>query len=398
MARKDSSKAPLSRADQIRQRRKQQEQQHQLKPALAGTERKSPSTKQNISPAHQPQNLRNASAARNPVILTRHTFGKAPTKKSRINGAISSRPLLERARTKVRRKFVIPLNTPGGEINLPALPQVKIGWRLISGAIVVLCLFSIILFTTSPFFKVNHIEIEGLERVNPGDVKTVLNLSNTPIYEIVPQQVKAVLQRDFPDLLDISIMVMIPNGVSIRASERKPMVSWQYNDQLWFIDEEGIVFPSRGYTAEDTLFIKSNEMPPSPAPNPVVEGFTLPWFMQLFSSYAASPVEVEPAAGDMPKTIVEGMELSHKADLDLIYAAQALSTQVPEDTVLIYSSRDGLGWFDNRGWNVFIGLNLENMNIKISEYLATVQQLQEKGIQPTMISVEHIHAPFYRVD
>jgi len=47
---------------------------------------------------------------------------------------------------------------------------------------------------------------------------------------------------------------------------------------------------------------------------------------------------------------------------------------------------------------VFVGQKLENINEKMVMYETIVRNLEKEGIQPSMVSVEFLHAPFYRMD
>lgn len=399
MERRGLGKIPLSRSDQIRQRRTRQNQQPQKPNVPADSSiRTQPPLRRIHTPVKPIQRPRQNPVVAKPKILTRRAIPQSVHSTTWSHNVLTSRPLIERTHNSVRRRLVIPLRSPGAEINLPALPAINFSWRILSGIIAVSNLILLLLYISTPLFRTNLVRINGLERVNPGDVETVLNLINKPIYEIEPQNVKAIIEQNFPDIVDTSVNVSFPSSVLVSAKERIPMVAWVYNDELSYIDKEGYVFPSRNFMVEHLLTIRSNELPPAPAPKPVIQGYSLPWFLKPFSSYTAEPIIVQAPEDDTEKPTTEFIQSDRQVDLDLIHAAQALSKQVPENTTLVYSSRDGLGWFDNRGWNVFIGLNLENMEIKIAEYQATVQQLEENGILPSMISVEHIHAPFYRVD
>ena len=81
---------------------------------------------------------------------------------------------------------------------------------------------------------------------------------------------------------------------------------------------------------------------------------------------------------------------------ELLSAIQALSAYTPEGTTLAYSTTDGLGWVDSRGWQVFFGQTQDDMAVKQSTYQALVAQLEAEGVAPKMISVANVHAPYYR--
>jgi hypothetical protein len=87
-----------------------------------------------------------------------------------------------------------------------------------------------------------------------------------------------------------------------------------------------------------------------------------------------------------------------KIDAGAILAAQKLAAQVPAGTALAYSQEDGLGWADPAGWKVYVGMNTADLDQKLAVYQAIVQNLQQKGLQPAVISVASVNAPFYRLE
>jgi hypothetical protein len=75
-----------------------------------------------------------------------------------------------------------------------------------------------------------------------------------------------------------------------------------------------------------------------------------------------------------------------------------LSSRMPNQTNLIYSSQDGLGWIGQHGWKVFLGMDFTDLSTKVLEYQAIAAALEKQGIQVVMISVERVDAPFFRTE
>jgi hypothetical protein len=89
----------------------------------------------------------------------------------------------------------------------------------------------------------------------------------------------------------------------------------------------------------------------------------------------------------------------HKTvDVTLISAALKLSKLIPKNTILAYTDRYGLGWKDTNGWSVYVGPSLVNLDAKLQVYRAIVDQLNKQGIQPAVVNVEQVDAPFYRLE
>ena len=69
-----------------------------------------------------------------------------------------------------------------------------------------------------------------------------------------------------------------------------------------------------------------------------------------------------------------------------------------EEAALVYDPQHGLGWKDSHGWDVFFGVKGDDIPSKIVVYKAIAKQLQADGTTPVLINVEHIHAPYYRLE
>ncbi len=65
---------------------------------------------------------------------------------------------------------------------------------------------------------------------------------------------------------------------------------------------------------------------------------------------------------------------------------------------LIYSEKEGLGWHDPRGWDVYFGKTLDDLEMKISMVQAIVDQFGQKKIKPVYVNLEFLHAPYYRLE
>jgi hypothetical protein len=85
-------------------------------------------------------------------------------------------------------------------------------------------------------------------------------------------------------------------------------------------------------------------------------------------------------------------------DSTLLVAVLQLNAWMPNESTLLYQKQRGLGWADIRGWDVYVGQKLESINDKMVMYETIVRQLEEQGINPSMVSVEFLNAPYYRVD
>lgn len=298
--------------------------------------------------------------------------------------ARSARPVHQNTRGNVRRQYYYSLDASGVEVRLPAVPMVHPGWRMASGLLVVAMLAAIMLMLSSAMFEVSDLTITGLQRLSPNDVADALDLAGTAALDLNPDAVKAQVSALFPELADVQVRVGLPAKVQISVRERQPVVAWQMSDQTLWVDAEGVIIPARG-EATGLVTLQSDGLPPVTAPT---------------SAESSTESGTETAATDplaaFTKTNVT--IAGSRMDINLLAAALRLSVQAPEGAALAYSTGDGLGWTDTRGWKVFIGNDLNGLETKLVEYEAIVAQLSERGITPVMISVEHLNAPFFRTE
>ena len=83
----------------------------------------------------------------------------------------------------------------------------------------------------------------------------------------------------------------------------------------------------------------------------------------------------------------------------MVAAIVTTNEYTPENTILNFDPQHGLGWHDTkRGWDIYFGMDVSNIEEKLTVYKAIKAQLKEDGISPVLISVEHLHAPYYRLE
>lgn len=340
--------ASANRADDVRKRRTERSQ-----------ERVSSATQR----AAHPVRVR-------PVVVRGNEFGTPIHKQSNKHNP--------------RRAFYVTMDSAAGsELRLPSIPMVHPGWRLLSGAIAIAALVGIYSFWNSEFFRVISAEVTGPQRISAEEMNGVLKLENLSVIEIDTSVIKKELTKAYPELIDVQVAVEMPNIVSVSASERQPVIAWQRGDQLQWLDAEGVIFPARG-DAGPLVTIQSEDSLPMVA---IIED---PEAVATQTAEAGKSSAEEQKAVETPAP--------RNVDPMLIAAAQTLSQKLPPETVIVYSTQNGLGWNDPQGWQVFIGTDLSNFEEKYGMYQGLANHLARQGETPVLISVEHLNAPFYRLE
>ena len=277
-----------------------------------------------------------------------------------------------------KRRFDIPLKVQGAEVRLPSIPLIHIGWRAVSLLMVLMMTASLYLIWKSPVFQVNAIEAKGLKRLTLTELNTVMGTLGTSIFTIDPQMLEENLQQAFPELEKISVRVNLPASVKVSVIERVPVIAWNQSGSEVWVDAQGVAFPPRGNPEKELVRVEGHGTPP---------GFTT----TLSTNDLQNPPIGLPST---PTTTIPKISLSS----DLVSGILVLGAKMPTDTLLAYDSEHGLGWNDPNGWEVFFGSEDQDMEMKLSVYQAMVDRLQIEGIQPAMISVEYVHAPYYRME
>jgi cell division protein FtsQ len=296
-------------------------------------------------------------------------------------GTSNTTPLSRRATSPARRQYYYALSTPGAEVRLPALPVLRPSWRMVSGAIVILMAFCLFALWNAPTFRIGSIELTGAQRITRPDVEAVLNVANTPAVTVSPAALKEALIAAFPEFSQVSVSLSFPADLSVSVTERQPVIAWQQDGKTSWIDLEGYSFPARGEPGVSLVTVQAEGSPPSLVQETPEEGTEAATAAAATVASVLNPEKAVPFL--LPETIQPLAEMS---------------AQAPAGMPLVYSPDYGLGWNDPQGWKVYFGHDTRNIDLKLKEYQAIVDYIIPRNIHPAMISVEFLHAPFYRTE
>lgn len=300
-------------------------------------------------------------------------------------------------RQAARRAVDPPVVQPRGSSAFKKLPgaagtdgssaikrRFKPGWRLLSLALVAGLSYLLLTAWRSPDYLISSVRISGLQRLTEEEVLTEANLIGKHIFTVQPEEVKSTLAAKFPEFRDIRVGVSLPAKVSISVTERQPMFTWETQDTLIWIDSEGYLIPARG-TASQMLAINADSLPVYQLEEDLKE--------EGLNKIIQDKSIEKPGLSDLTF-----FAQTKHMDSSLLTGVLQLNAWMPDEPYLLYQKQRGLGWEDVRGWDVFVGAKLENINDKMVMYETIVRELEGQGIDPSMVSVEFLHAPYYRVD
>jgi cell division protein FtsQ len=241
-----------------------------------------------------------------------------------------------------RRHYDIAFNTSRTSVRTPGITLPTLGPRLVSGILIIVMGLSLLTLWNSTIFQITGARVIGNQRLSESEINAALQVIGKPIFTAVPEEIRKDLNSVYPDIASVNVKIGLPNQVIINIKERTPMILWQEVDgNAYWIDSQGVKFPARGQ-AENLVTVIAHGEPQIP------------------------PVETSDSSGNN----------SGKTNA--------------------FDPSYGLGWSDPRGWLVYFGENTQNVSMKMTIYQAIIDKLTQEGVQPTMISVEYLDAPFYR--
>jgi len=285
-----------------------------------------------------------------------------------------------------RHRHDVALNIPGAEVRMPSLPALRVGWRVASGLLVILMSLSLYILLYTPAFQVEVLEVEGLQRLTLEEVNSVLNVSGESIVKIDPEELHAELQAAFPELSSIQVRVFLPARVKVDVLERTPLISWVQsnsngNSEEKWVDQEGFAFSPRGEVG--SLIRVETNVDISTDAAIEAEGLA-----QAKASNLSNQTKVDLTA----------IKPTPMLSTEMVKTLQNMATYVPAGTPILFSAEHGFGWQDPKGWQVYLGKNLKDISQKLVIYQKLEESLAEQGIEPSLISVEFLHAPYYRTE
>ena len=330
-----NDKKPLTRAEIVRQRRKQEEARQLATPSV-------PVQKRIPTPP--------SVTTRNVTVDAATVRAKPAPKAARQYQAVASAPMTQTA----------PL-APLARLRAPSLPRIRVGWRLASFILTLVFGAAVYYAFTLPMFRVGAATLTGNQFMTAAEVDQAMGLSGQPIFMVIPANAETSLRLTFHEIKSAHVTVQLPNQILVQIIERVPVMRWEQGGAFTWVDEEGVAFRPRGEVGG--LVVINASAPPPPGPRSASD------------AYAPAPF----------------------VDAQIVAAARLLAPYVPQGSGLLYDSKYGIGWVDTRGWTVWFGASPAQMDLKLRVYVVLVDSLAQRGITPVMINVAFPDAPYYRL-
>lgn len=219
-----SRKENQSRADIVRQRRKEQEIRRAKRPA-------------------KPAALVNPGMPRRGATLDASTVRAKPGSRY-VHYEVAAAPAYP------------------GQMETPDRTGILIGWRVLSFLLAAVFGVLIYLAWTLPVFRVSAAELTGNQMLSAEEVESILRLHDAPVFLVVPAQVETALHNNFPEITSMKVSVELPNRVLVSITERVPVIRWEQDGAYAWIDEQGVIFRPRGEVQNLVVVSASGSPPP----------------------------------------------------------------------------------------------------------------------------------------
>ncbi len=285
-----------------------------------------------------------------------------------VTSRVSTSPVMAKPKraTKNRRRFNIAFGLlPEARLHRPgrlAMPRWGGEWRRTAAVAALLLGVAIYLAFALPFLHVSSATVLGNSRLSAEEINSVLGVTGQSIFTVQPDEVKTRLLMNYPELSSAQVNVYLPNQVYVTITEREPVILWQQDGGMTWIDAAGVAFRPRGMAA-GLVLVDGLGMPAVNVIPPTENPLSPPPYLQK----------------------------------ELVDAILVLAPSVPADSTMIFDPGYGLGWRDSRGWKAFFGTSLQDMPLKVRVYQSLVDSLLASGKTPAFISVAYPDAPFYRM-
>ena len=281
---------------------------------------------------------------------------RSPSKSKQARGSTSNRM----TKNPRRNGYDFAFSLGRADVRAPALSMPQLGPRWVSAALTLLLGFLLYTLWTASTFTVAAAEVRGNQRLGSEEVYAMLGMAGQPIFKAVPAQIETNLRTAFPDLASVRVHIGLPNHIIVDVVERMPILVWYEGGAVTWIDANGVAFMPRG-DVQGLIQVASNGAPPKVPSDPT---------KLLYDQSFIAP--------------------------EMVKAMVALSPHLPAGVSMTYDPHYGMGWQDPRGWSVYFGQNTQDIPMKLEVYQTIVDTFTRQGIQPTLISVEYLDAPFYK--
>lgn len=258
-----------------------------------------------------------------------------------------------RKRSQTRQGYVFEATTTNATRQLNLTPLTTL-WQKHGGAALSTLLLAVVawlgftFFVTDTFY-VYAVAVQGNMVVPVSEIFQTSGVDSQSIFWINPERTAEAIAQ-LPDIQSAEVTCRLPARVTVRVVERQARVIWQWGEQQFWVDSDGVVLKPRGPLA-DALIVQD--------------------------LHAAPP------------------QLGGRVDAGAVAAAQELHKLRPQVQAVSYDAIHGIVLTSEEGWPIYLGTG-DDIALKLSIWEALRADLQQQGIRPAYVDLRYPHRPAYR--
>jgi cell division septal protein FtsQ len=233
---------------------------------------------------------------------------------------------------------------------LAGLARILLSARWLSASLLAITLFALFLIGEDDSFYLSSVPVEGISAISAREIVEASGLGGAHIFAANPTEAATNI-TEVPGIISATVTLHWPNQVLIQVREDTPVVVWEQTGQLYWINAQGRLGPSRRDAPE---------------------------LLHIYSEQTEEPDEL---------TFVSQ---------EVLDGALQLVALRPNIDKLYYRPWGGLSYQDGRGWRGYFGAG-SDMAQKLVVYETIVADLVERGVTPEYISVSNQAKPFYKL-
>lgn len=211
--------------------------------------------------------------------------------------------------------------------------------------------------TTDSRFYIYEAQIVGARRVSQEEIFEASGLRALHVLWARPRAIEARILETLPALEQVEATCRLPAACTISVVERRPMVLWDADGELWWVDEEGAVF------------LAQEGVPGSE----ITEDGRGQWQVR-----GSLPRDDE---GNLDERVSVALAELWKSGRDLPGQFE-------------YAPPEGLSFVDERGWQVIVGQG-SGMAERLAVLERIAAQLESREQTPRFVDVRFPKAPYY---
>ncbi len=143
--------------------------------------------------------------------------------------------------------------------NKPQTNNKPIIFKILKLIFLLLVILSLIyLFFYSPLFTIKNIIVD--KKLPTSINEHLANIKGKNIFLVRSSEIKADLLKNFPELVDISVIRGLPDTIKVSYNERTPKIIWQSSGRYYIVDENGVAFKEIQGIADFPLVKDNNDL------------------------------------------------------------------------------------------------------------------------------------------